>query len=83
MSSRANDYVPISCEFHDVLEAHAMTRKRVQLRFRDIGGNVQERVASLTDVFSREGSEYVSISTGETVRLDRLISVGSERLPGA
>lgn len=73
-------YDPISCEFHDLLEAHATTRKQAQIRFRDGGGAVQDRRAAIVDVFAREGAEYISLSTGETVRLDQLIVVDNARL---
>ena len=73
-------YQPISCEFHDVLEANATLRKAVQIRFRDDDGGEQERLAIVKDVFAREGSEFVALSTGETVRLDRLIGVDKATL---
>ena len=73
-------YQPISCAFHDVLEANATMRKPVQIRFRGDDGGVQERHAIVKDVFAREGSEFVALSTGETVRLDRLIGVDQARL---
>jgi Rho-binding antiterminator len=73
-------YTPISCEFHDVLEANATLRKPVQIRFRDDAGAVQERLAVVQDVFAREGSEFVALSTGDTVRLDRLLGVDSAKL---
>ncbi|MBZ2209540.1 hypothetical protein [Massilia soli] len=76
----ATGYQPISCEFHDVLEANATLRKPVQIRFRDDGGGVQERLAAVKDIFARDGSEFVALSTGETVRLDRLIAVDQARL---
>lgn len=73
-------YQPISCEFHDVLEANATLRKPVEIRYRDDEGGVQERLAIVKDVFARDGSEFVVLSTGETVRLDRLIGVDKARL---
>ena len=76
----ASRYQPISCEFHDVLEANATLRKAVQIRFRDGAGAVQQRLAFVKDVFAREGSEFAALSTGETVRLDRLISVDTATL---
>ncbi|WP_280155827.1 hypothetical protein [Piscinibacter sp. XHJ-5] len=68
-------YNPISCDFHDVLEAAATTRKVVRVRFVDDAGTLQHRSATIVDVFSRHGAEYLWISTGETLRLDRLIAV--------
>jgi Rho-binding antiterminator len=75
MSSDQSDYKPISCDFHDLLEAVATTRKSVSLRFLDEQGSLQHRNAGILDVYSRGGAEFVTISTGETVRLDRLVEV--------
>ena len=73
-------YQPISCEFHDVLEANATVRRPVQIRYRDEEGGVHERLAVVMDVFALDGSEFVALSTGETVRLDRLIGVDNATL---
>ncbi len=80
MTANPSKYCPISCEFHDLLEAIATARKPAQIRFRDGDGVVQSREATITDVFSREGSEYLSMSTGETVRLDQLLAVDAYKL---
>lgn len=68
-------YHPVSCEFHDVLEALATTRRRTQIRFNGSDGLPQQRDAVIQDVFSREGAEYIVISSGETLRLDQLVAV--------
>lgn len=73
-------YHPISCDFHDLLEALATARQTAQIRFRDGGGALQHRSAAITDVFSRNGAEYLVISTGETLRLDQLIAVDDTTL---
>jgi Rho-binding antiterminator len=70
-----SDYVPISCEFHDILEATATTRKVVRLQFVDDGNSLHRRDDRIVDVYSRAGAEYVTLGSGETVRLDRLRSV--------
>ena len=75
MSSARSGYKPISCEFHDILEATATTRKVVDLQFVDDEGTLQSRSARIVDVYSRDAAEYISLSSGETVRLDRLRAV--------
>lgn len=80
MSTNPSKYHPISCAFHDLLEAHATTRKLAQIRFRDGAGAVQLRSAAITDVFAREGADYLTMSTGETLRLDQLIEVNDAKL---
>jgi Rho-binding antiterminator len=71
----ATGYSPVNCEFHDVLEHHATTRARVCVRFRDEAGALWQRDAVITDVFARGGADYLSLDTGETVRLDRIVEV--------
>jgi Rho-binding antiterminator len=68
-------YHPISCEFHDVLETLATVRRPAQIRFRADDGDVHQRRAVITDVYSRDGAEYLVLDSGETLRLDRLIAV--------
>jgi len=80
MTSDAPGYSPISCDFHDILEAAATSRKAVHLRFLDEEGSLQHRSASIVDIFSRNGAEYLSTSSGETLRLDRLIAVEHSKL---
>jgi len=74
------DYSPISCEFHDRLEDLATLRKLTRIRFRDDEGVQQQRNATIADVYSRAGAEYVSLSSGETLRLDQLVEVDGETL---
>ena len=50
------------------------------MRFLDEQGSLQHRSASIVDIFSRDGAEYLSISTGETLRLDRLIALDHSKL---
>jgi Rho-binding antiterminator len=73
-------YLPINCEFHDLLESLATSRKPVHIDFRDEEGVVRHLVASMTDVFARDGAEYLSLGTGETLRLDRLMEVDGQKL---
>jgi Rho-binding antiterminator len=80
MTTHPSTYRPISCEFHDLLEDHATTRRAMQIRFRDAEGADQLRRAVIIDVYARAGAEYLSTSTGEVVRLDHLVDVDGVRL---
>ncbi|NYE61608.1 Rho-binding antiterminator [Duganella sp. 1224] len=73
-------YQPISCDFHDLLEVHATRRQPTRLRFRDAAGQPQTRDAVITDVYARNGADYLTLSSGETLRLDQLIEVGGTPL---
>jgi Rho-binding antiterminator len=80
MATNPGDYHPISCSFHDLLEAHATSGKLVQIRFRDGSGTPQVCSAIITDLFARDGVEYLLMNTGETLRLDQLLEVNGARL---
>lgn len=80
MATEPSDYRPISCDFYDILEAAATARKPVHVRYLDDEGAVQHRHATILDVFSRSGTEYLRISSGETLRLDRLLAVDKAKL---
>lgn len=80
MTTERSHYHPINCEFHDLLEDLATLRKPAQISFRDEGGVTQHRDAVITDVFARAGAEYLSLTTGETLRLDQLVDVSGARL---
>ena len=80
MTHDRTHYDPISCEFHDRLEDLATLRKRARISFRDESGGDQHRDTVITDVFAREGAEYLSMGTGETLRLDQLVEVDGARL---
>lgn len=80
MTSTHTPYKPISCEFHDRLEDLATLRKSVRIRLRGENGEDLQRDAVITDVFARDGEEFLSMSTGEAFRLDRLVEVDGARL---
>jgi hypothetical protein len=58
MATHLSAYVPSSCEFHDLLEILATTRPLPQVRFRDAEGLVQQRSATITDVYAHEAAEW-------------------------
>jgi len=80
MINERTRYHPISCEFHDRLEDLATLRKPAHISFRDECGANQHRDAVITDVFARNGQEYLSMSTGDILRLDQLVEVDGARL---
>lgn len=80
MNQQPSDYQPISCEYHDLLEASATRRKPALIRYRDADGAVTSVSAVITDVFARAGADYLTTSSGETLRLDQLIEVDGVKL---
>jgi Rho-binding antiterminator len=75
-----HDYQPISCDFHDLLEVHATKRRPTHIQFRDADGQLQTRDAVITDVYAKDGADYLTLNTGEILRLDQLIEVDQAKL---
>lgn len=80
MNDEPSGYVPISCDIHDRIEDLATLRKKTRIVFLDDAGQKQERLALLVDVFARRGEEFLVLDTAETVRLDRLLEIGGEKI---
>ena len=70
-------YEPVSCDYHDQLEAAAMHRQKVELEF-DLEGVTQRERGRVEDVYTRDGAEFVKFSAGDgpiDIRLDHIISL--------
>lgn len=80
MTSTPSRYIPVSCEFHDRLEDLATLRKQAAVSYLDEDGAPQQRSAVIKDVFARDGADYLTLSSGETLRLDRLVEVDGYKL---
>jgi Rho-binding antiterminator len=73
-------YVPIDCEFHDVLEATATTGRRVAIEYLDTSGQQQTVRARITDLQAHNGEEHMLLDDGSRIRLDAIVSVDGVRL---
>lgn len=73
--NQGDAYRPVSCDFYDVLESAATLRKPVPIVQQDAGGATTTRTARITNVFSKDGVEYITLDSGENIRLDALAAV--------
>jgi Rho-binding antiterminator len=70
-------YQPVSCDYHDQLEAAAMHKQRVELEF-DLEGVTQRERGTIDDVFTSNGAEYARFRSSRgplEIRLDQIISM--------
>ena len=73
-------YEPVSCDYHDLLEAAAMHEKDVELEF-DLEGVTQRERGKIADVYTANGAEFVKFVSDRgplDIRLDRIISMKEE-----
>ena len=70
-------YEPVSCDYHDELEAAAMHKQPVELEF-DLDGVIQRERGTIEDVFSSNGAEFARFRSQRgalEIRLDQIISM--------
>jgi Rho-binding antiterminator len=70
-------YEPVSCDYHDELEAAAMHKQQVELEF-DLEGVTQREKGTIADVYTADGAEFVKFVGGAgaiDIRLDHIISM--------
>ncbi len=75
-------YAPVACDVHDRLESWAVRGTAVDVVWR-VGPEERHQRARIADVFARDGADWVTLSTGETLRADVLVSVGGVAVAAA
>ncbi len=72
-------YVPISCAYYDELTLLVMRQTNCTVEYFDTAETPMTVVGKIKDVFSRTGEEFLLLSTGQQIRLDKLISVNGKK----
>ncbi|MCU1228990.1 MAG: hypothetical protein JWO97_1874 [Acidobacteria bacterium] len=70
-------YEPVSCDYHDQLEAAAMHKTNVELEF-ELEGVTQRERGRIADVYTADGAEFVKFEAPAgpvDIRLDQIISL--------
>lgn len=70
-------YEPVSCDYHDQLEAASVKKVDVELEFDENGVRQRER-GRIGDVFTREGAEFVRLEKAQgsaLIRLDHIVNL--------
>jgi Rho-binding antiterminator len=70
------NYKPVSCDYHDELEAASMHKRDVELEFA-LAGVPQRQRGKIADVYTADGAEFVKFDAPEgtiDIRLDQIIS---------
>ena len=73
-------YKPISCDFHDELEAISVQKKPVEVVYKDERGGRQVLEGRITDLYTRDHEEFMIVEGGVEIRLDQLVMVDGKPL---
>lgn len=71
-------YVPVSCDFHDQLEAIATLRQTCCIVYRNEAGATTEVSGRIVDVYAAHHADYVKLADGTVIRMDHIVSVNNQ-----
>lgn len=74
-------YKPINCNFYDILEASAVLRKVVLIKYHE-GDELRRIENRIVDLFIKNKAEYMRLENGLEIRLDAIHSVDGNVLKG-
>lgn len=76
------DYQPIACALHEGLEFAVLTRKHLQVRYRNAGGLETVSIVLPLDVYTANAAEWLKMQHAdgqeETLRLDAVLSFSEQ-----
>ncbi|HEY9767206.1 MAG TPA: hypothetical protein V6C71_01710 [Coleofasciculaceae cyanobacterium] len=67
-----SDYVPVSCELQDRLEATAILKKECYLTYLDENNKLSEIQGQIVDIYAADGADWCKLSGDHVIRLDRI-----------
>ncbi|MFD2247489.1 hypothetical protein [Pontibacter ruber] len=75
-------YKPIDPAFRDELQVLAAKRAAARIQFYSDIHEFLSLHATLKEMVSKEDGEYLVLTTGEEIRLDRIVRIGDKPAPG-
>ncbi|PSB21312.1 hypothetical protein C7B65_05120 [Phormidesmis priestleyi ULC007] len=73
-------YTPVSCDFHDELEAIATLRQTCRITYRTEANVTDEIEGRIADVYAANYADYVKLEDGTVIRLDHIILMNDQQV---
>jgi Rho-binding antiterminator len=73
-------YIPVSCDFHDELEALATLRQECRIVYSNAANELVEVQGLIVDVYAANKADFLKLKDGTEIRLDRIVSVNDKQL---
>jgi Rho-binding antiterminator len=80
MVPRMDEYILVSCDFHDQLEAWATLRQPCQITYRDGANELIEVQGRIVDVYAADKADFLKLNNGTRIRLDKIVSVNGKEV---
>ena len=74
-------YKPINCNYHSVLEHYATLGTFCRIQFYTAIHEFKTVQAIIKNIYTLKAEEFMVLSTGEEIRLDRIVRVNDEASP--
>ncbi|MBD3882283.1 hypothetical protein IFO70_10980 [Phormidium tenue FACHB-886] len=71
-------YIPVSCDFHDELEAIATLRQTCRIVYRNATDETTEVQGRIVDIYAANRADFLKLENDTVIRLDRVISVNDK-----
>ena len=68
-------YKPIFRPFYQRIEAFHSSQSLVEIEYLNTDGNKLNTIAKVNDLYSTTDGEFINLDSGQTLRLDQLVSV--------
>jgi Rho-binding antiterminator len=68
-------YQPIDGNYYDIRLAHATKRTTVEIEYESDEQELRSISETIKDVYTKNGEEFMLLSTKQSIRLDKIISV--------
>lgn len=73
-------YIPVSCDFHDELEALATLRQECRIVYSNAANELVEVQGLIVDVYAANKADFLKLKDGTQIRLDKIVSVNDKQL---
>lgn len=69
------EYKPIACRLYDELELGALRKQKVTLTFLNDDGETETIECIITDLFSKDKTEFLKTTDERIIRLDDIVEL--------
>ncbi len=75
-------YIPIGCRYYDVLELNASRKTVCTIAYFETEKSVRTVESTIDDIFTKNKVEFLKLSDGTEIRLDKILSVNDTQFYG-
>lgn len=76
-------YIPLACQFYDVLEMHASRKEVVTIAFFENSKSVKTVDSKIKTLVTRNKEEFVVLPDDTEIRLDQILSINDTQFYGS